>query len=95
MFLACISPTPLPYEHVKKGMNHRNYLEIDPKFAAELGIAHDTEVSQHTECTRPSRSVFFRKFGKMEIFGFEGGGKVNSVCSILCTLNTAPENFEF
>lgn len=44
VFLACISPTPLPYEHVKKGMNHRRYLEMDPKFAAELGITHDTEV---------------------------------------------------
>lgn len=44
VFLACISPTPLPYEHVKKGMNHRRYLEMDPRFAAELGIIHDTEV---------------------------------------------------
>lgn len=45
VFLACISPTPLPYEHVKRGMNHRKYLEMDPRFAAELGIKNDTEVS--------------------------------------------------
>ena len=45
VFLACISPLPLPYEHVPEGVHHRDYLEVDPKFAAEMGITQDTEVS--------------------------------------------------
>ena len=48
VFLACISPTPLSYEHVPKNMHHRHYLEVDPKFAAEMGIAEGTEVSYRT-----------------------------------------------
>ena len=45
VFLSCMSPRPIPYKHVPKGMSHRTYMEIDPKFAAELGISNDTEVS--------------------------------------------------
>ena len=46
VFLACISPTPLPYEHVPKDLHHRHYLEVDPKFAAEMGISQGAEVSR-------------------------------------------------
>lgn len=45
VFLSCVSPKPIPYEHVPRGMNHRKYMEIDPKFADELGITQDTEVA--------------------------------------------------
>lgn len=44
VFLSCVSPKPIPYEHVQKGMKHREYLEIDPRFGAELGISQDTVV---------------------------------------------------
>ena len=45
VFISCVSPRPIPYEHVPKGMSHKKYMEIDPKFAAELGISNDTDVS--------------------------------------------------
>ena len=44
VFLSCVSPMPIAYERVPKGMAHREYMEIDPKFAAELGISPNTEV---------------------------------------------------
>ena len=44
VFLSCISPTPLSYDNIQRGVHHRKYLEMDPKFAAELDITTDTEV---------------------------------------------------
>ena len=42
--LVTLSPVPIPYENVAKGVNHRKYLEIDLKLATELGIKPDTMV---------------------------------------------------
>ena len=38
---------PLSYDSIKKGVHRRKYLEIDPKFAAELNVLDDTEVRLH------------------------------------------------
>ena len=37
-FLTTLSPSPLSYDRVKKGMSRDRYLEIDTRFAKELGI---------------------------------------------------------
>ena len=50
-FLATLCPAPLPYENVHKGVRRKQYLEIDPKFALQLGIGPDTEVSMHSSQT--------------------------------------------
>ena len=50
-FLATLCPAPLPYENVHKGVKRKQYLEIDPKFAQQLEITPDTEVSMHTSQT--------------------------------------------
>lgn len=50
VFLSCISPTPLSYDNIPRGFHHRKYLEMDPKFAAELGITMDTEVGLAVHC---------------------------------------------
>ena len=45
-FLTTLSPTPLSYDLVRKGMPRDRYLEIDTRFAKELGITlPDTEVT--------------------------------------------------
>ncbi len=46
VILSCISPTPLEYGQVlnHKGIHHRKYLEMDPRFAEALDISQDTEV---------------------------------------------------
>lgn len=96
VFLACISPTPLPYEHVKKGMNHRRYLEIDPRFAAELGIAHDSEVVLEPvrsieRCTRfkvaPKNPADFDiLYNNIEKINFELADKIRVVsCQVFFT----------
>lgn len=38
-FLTTLSPTPLSYTSVWKGVSRERYLEIDTNFAKQLGIA--------------------------------------------------------
>ena len=45
IFLSCLCPMPLEYANVHRGIPHRKYLEMDPKFAEGLGIGQDTEAS--------------------------------------------------
>jgi len=45
VFISCISPTPLEYANVRRGIHHRKYLEMDPRFADSLEITNDTEAS--------------------------------------------------
>ena len=44
VFISTLSPAAIPYAHTQRGVSRRRYLEVDPKFAAELGISQDTEV---------------------------------------------------
>ena len=37
-FLTTLSPIPLPYNSVWKGVSRERYLEIDTNFAKQLGI---------------------------------------------------------
>ena len=49
-FLTTLSPTPLSYDLVRKGVSRDRYLEIDTKFAKELGITiPGTEVTVKVE----------------------------------------------
>ena len=54
-FLATLSPTPLSYDLVRKGVSRDRYLEIDTRFAKELGITVPgteviVELETHTFC---------------------------------------------